>query len=110
MVENQAKRMGAIPDGYQEIVVDWFKFEVPGDYIEGMLVGKTQVTVRSSRIGKYTLMRDDKTKVGFLGGAQLDDLMVSVQYGQSVFVQFVGEERTKDEFGLKIYKVFVKPK
>jgi len=108
VVTNEAFKMGAVPDGYTEVQVDFFKFENEGDHIEGRLVNKTAVQVRGNRVGKYTMICGIR-RVAFLGGVQLDELMTNVGIGHEVFIQYTHKEKTgEQDFEMKKFKVFVK--
>lgn len=108
---NEAMKQGAVPVGYDEVVVDFFQFNSEGDNIAGRLVNKTQVQIRGNRVGKYTIITPENKRVAFLGGVHLDELMSNVGLGREVMVQFTHREKTgQDNSGneMKRFKVFVK--
>lgn len=105
---NEAIKDGAIPEGYAEVVVEFFQFKNEGDQLEGRLVNKAQTQVRGNKIGKYTIMKAGK-RIAFLGGVQLDELLANVPLGSEVFIQYTHKEKTS-ESGNEIhrFKVFTK--
>jgi hypothetical protein len=108
MVMNEAIKQGGVPEGYAEVVVEFFQFKDEGDNIAGRLVGKTTTQIRGNRIGKYTVMKDGK-RFAFLGGVHLDELMSNIGIGNEIWVQYTHKEKTSGEgFELKKFKVFSK--
>lgn len=111
---SEAKKiMGAenanVPDGYREVKVEFFKFENIGDSLRGRLVGKDQTVMnRGNRIGKYTVVMEDKTMVNFLGAVELDELMRRVAVGAEVFIQYTHSEKLDGGNEMKHFTVAVK--
>ena len=108
---SEAMKLGGVPEGYAEVIVEFFQFQNEGDIIKGRLVGKDQVTVRGNRIGKYTLIREsDSTRVAFLGGVQLDELMKNVAVGKELLIVFTHKEKTGqgEGYDMKRFKVYFK--
>lgn len=98
-------------DEYQEVVIEFFKFDTEGQILEGLLVAKAQNTIRGSKVGKYTLIRkEDKMKVTFNGGTVLDELMASVAAGKEIKIVYIGDEIPMEsgQFPMKRFKVFQK--
>lgn len=110
MVLNEALKDGGIPEGYAEVDVEFYRFENPGDKLQGILINKTQTTIKGgNRIGKYTIKKQDGKKVAFLGSVQLDEKMSNIGLGQDVWVQFTHKESLGDTGNeMKCFKVFVK--
>ena len=105
----EAMKQGGVPEGYAEVVIDFFQFKQEGDHLEGRLVSKTQTVVRGNKIGKYTLIMKNNHRVSFLGGVDLDEKMANVGVGNEIWVQYTHKEPTSGEgFEMKRFKVFVK--
>lgn len=109
MVLNEAVKMGGVPEGYAEVVIDFFQFKNEGDHISGRLVSKLTTVVRGNKIGKYTIITPENRRVSFLGGVDLDEKMNNVGIGNEIYVQYTHKEQTSSEgFEMKRFKVFVK--
>lgn len=109
-LEKEVIKEGGVPEGYDEVIVEFFQFQKEGDSIKGRLVTKQWITVRGSRCGKYTLIRDpDNMKVAFLGSVLLDELLQNVGVGNEIYVVFTHKTAaTEDSFEMKNFKVFSK--
>lgn len=102
----EAIKEGGFPEGWNEVKVDYFKFEHEGDYISGRLISKTVTTVRGNKLGKYTLMRENGSRVTFLGSVDLDEKMAGVPQGNLVHIQYTHQEKTdQDGFMMKRFRV-----
>lgn len=108
---NAALKMGAEPEGYKEVTVDFFQFKNTGDNIAGTLIQKREVTLgtKGTKTGKYTLRMLDGKAISFLGSTQLDDQLSRMPINSDIWVQFTHVERLEgSNFDLKHFKVFVK--
>jgi hypothetical protein len=92
---NEAIKQGAIPDGYDPVNIDFFKFEKPGDSITGQLLTKTITRINGSQVGKYTVkvITDGKAHdVSFLGSVLLDEKLSRIAIGSNIFISYTGDE------------------
>lgn len=106
---NEAMKVGGVPEGYAEVVVEFYQFKNEGDKVEGRLVNKLMTTVRGNRVGKYTMITGNNKRVTFLGGVHLDELLANVGLGQELLVQYTHKETIEDTgYEMKRFKVFVK--
>lgn len=107
---NEAIKQGGVPDGYAEVVIEFFQFKTEGDKLEGRLLTKQQTSVRGNKVGKYTLKGSDGKRYSFLGGVHLDELLANLSLGSEVWIQYSHLEKIEDTGNeLKRFKVFVKP-
>ena len=110
MVLNEAIKGGAVPEGYDEIDIEFIKFSNPGDKVMGVLVGKKEITLsRGNRVGKYTVKIGDNKKVSFLGSVQMDEKLQNVPLLANVWIEYTHSENVEGQtYDMKFYKVFVK--
>ncbi len=110
MVLNDAiKNQGAVPEGYVEIQIEFFRFSNPGDFIAGRLLKKETQKVGNSLLGKYTISQDNTHKqMAFLGSVHLDEKMNGAKVGDEIWVQFTHEDGQPGANKMKYFKLFVK--
>lgn len=112
LVNEAIKTHGAVPEGYKEIEVEFFRFKNPGDFIAGRLIKVGTQKMSGSIIGKYTISQETTNKkMAFLGSVQLDEKMSDVKVGDEIRVQYTHEESGGGgRSGMKNFKLFIKEK
>lgn len=103
-----AMNIGGVPEGFNEVLVDFFQFTNPGDTITGRLISKEYTTMRNNKVGKYTIIKPDGQRVAFLGSVKLDEQMKCVGSGQEVYIQYTGMEKLEGGNEMKLFRVFSK--
>lgn len=108
-----------MPDKYtKEITSDFRSFGVKGEEDErgmpliqelaGVLDSSELVNMQGGRVGKYKIELENGEKVGFLGGAILDDKLGSVEIGTDIKIVFDGFEKAKPgKSAMKKFQVFM---
>lgn len=87
-----------------EITETWNKDIKPGDTIEGVYEKKEVFTGRYGESIKYVINSSGK-KLGIYGSASLNRQFKNVPEGSYVWVEFKGEETSKNGQQVKIYVV-----
>lgn len=106
---SEALNIGGVPDGFNEVMVEFFQFNNPGDTLTGRLIGKDTTVMRGgNRIGKYTLIKKDGSRVAFLGSVKLDEQLKCVGNGQEVYIQYTGKEKLDGGNEMNTFRVFAK--
>ena len=78
---------------------NFFQFKDIGDTLEGKLIERAKS--EQYGFGLYTLEKPDEEQIRFHGSSQLDDLMLSINIGDSVRIEFTdAEKRPKGEMKL----------
>ncbi len=95
-------------DGFEEISIDFHRFEKENDMLEGEVVGKDTITIRDADVGKYTIQSPDGKRTAFLGGVQLDPLMEDVEVGDTIRLIFMGKQKTSGNTEVKTFKLMRK--
>lgn len=80
-------------------------FKEIGDFVEGQLIERS----KSDRydFGLYALKQEDGTQIRFHGSAQLDDLMLAINIGDIIRVQYVDTQKQASGV-MKLFKVLKK--
>jgi len=93
---------------YEEIYADIFKFEDEGVEINGKLIAKEDSTNFNNKV--YKIEAEDGSIKAVFGTVVLDSLMSSINIGESIKIQYLGnkESKTKGHNAMKIFKVFKK--
>ena len=91
---------------YKEVKTQIWKADKPGDYIEGMLIGKEEGgKFEGSMV--YRLNVDGEEFVVF-GTAVLNTKMQNVPFGKDIKIQFDGTQKGKaGQNDIKLFSVFV---
>jgi hypothetical protein len=118
--DNKADWSKAKPSGerkFREIETEFFKFENVTDTLEGYLVDVATQRMRNNNdgspniIGRYKLQKETDGSVPeyveFLGGADLDSKMKSVEINEFVRVTYTGTNRTTTGNTMKVFSVQV---
>jgi len=106
---NHAMQEGAIPEGYSPVDITFFRFEKPGDKLEGRLIGKTSIQpTKGGKCGKYTVADGQNKKFTFLGSVQLDDIMFNIGLGSQIMIVFTHKETLENLNEMKFFKVYTK--
>lgn len=92
---------------YVEKTVDFFTFEKEGAEIEGILVGVEEVMIQDNPVKRYILQAGADLKA-FLGGVQLDSLMMDVELNTAIKVQYTGKTTSKSGRPVNQYRLWVK--
>lgn len=93
-----ALEAGAIPAGYHILEpTPFLRFNNPGDYVTGRLVGKINQKAGSNIVTRYTLKNPDGTMFAFLGSTQLDDMLKHIPMGKSIVVKYDHDEKSSGE-------------
>ena len=83
----------AIPEGYEEVEsANFVRFEKFGDSIDGQLIDKGKSTQYG--FGLFTVQQESGEQLRFHGSAQLDDLMLGVNLGDYIRVEYIDKEKT----------------
>lgn len=105
---NELEKLGAVPEGWKEIEMEFIEFKVPGDFVKGKLLAKSRQHMKSGNdVGKYTILKDNH-RATFNGTAKLDDLMSGVPLGSEVWVTFKGVQKMDKDQEMKLFTVYVK--
>ncbi len=76
--------------------------------IAGVLESVERVNMQGGPVGRYKIEREDGLKVGFLGGAILDDKLGGLEIGTDVRIVFDGFEKAKPgKSPMKLFRVYV---
>lgn len=91
---------------------NFVSLKVKGDTVEGKLLEKGEQMFRRPDgemypVGRYQLQDDAGLVRTFLGSAQLDTLLISVEIGQYLKIVCTGTEKTSSGYNVKTYKVEV---
>ncbi len=77
--------------------------------VEGILNEKTQMNMRGTLVGRYSLTREDDTAFTVLGAKLLDEKMVNVEVGDFVRITLEeGKQKTSGGNEMKLFRVQVK--
>jgi hypothetical protein len=108
---NEALKQGAVPDGYAPVAIDFVQFKKPGDTLTGRLIIKTNIRIRGTPVGKYTIQTitgGQVKDVSFLGSVHLDELLSRIPVGKDIKVTFTHEEPIEGGNVMKRFAVFTK--
>lgn len=112
-LEREAERLGAertVPDGYNEVEVEFFQFKNVGDSIAGRLIEKHITTIQGNKCGKYAIVDQSNKRAVFLGSVQMDELLNTVAVGTEIYVEYIGQGATTEKgFQIKRFVVGTKP-
>lgn len=96
-LESEIIKHGGVPEGYEPIDVEFFRFHKHGDKVVGQLLLKKPITVTDYKTGnknvtqKYRVRRDDGSETSFIGNIQLDDKMAYVNPGKYVYIEYIND-------------------
>lgn len=101
--ENDTK---ASDDQWEEVDSPNFtRFENYGDTVEGTLIDKSDSD--QFGFGLYTVEQDDGSQLRFHGSAQLDDLMLGVNLGDKIKVEYYDQQKMA-KGNMKLFKLLRK--
>jgi hypothetical protein len=81
---------------------NFFQFKNIGDKVEGELVGKDKSSQYG--FGLYSLKTSDEEQIRFHGSSQLDDLMLGVDIGEYILIEYIDiQKRPKGD--MKLFRV-----
>ena len=81
---------------------NFVRFEEFGDNVEGKLIDKDKS--EQFGFGLFTVMTNDDETLRFHGSAQLDDLMLGIDIGTYIHVEYVDNQKTP-RGEMKLFKV-----
>jgi hypothetical protein len=94
---------------FRDISGDFFKFEKPGDAVEGMLISKDVISMKKGTVindvGKYVVENDEGIRKSFLGGAVLDSTLAEIDLGNYIRVTFTGTRKSSNNMDVKQFKI-----
>jgi hypothetical protein len=109
-LESEALKLGGVPEGWDEIDIEFYRFSKFGDKVVGVLLLKKPITMgKGNMTQKYHVRLDDGKKVSFLGSIQLDEKLSNVVPGTLVWIEYIGDipvEGTTNT--MKQFKVFTR--
>ena len=94
-------------DGYKSVTSGFFKFEEPGDFVEGVYSGTDYIEMSGQVVPKYLVETDDGLQ-GFLATVQLAEAMARVPIGAGVLVIYTGDATSGNKRKVKQFDVMVK--
>lgn len=86
---------------------EFIRFSNPGDRIEGKLISVERTKVESGIANKYTVEKDTRDRVSFLGGVKLDELLGREDVGHFVFIALKGESKISGDRTMKEFVVSI---
>lgn len=109
---NEARKMGAVPEGFDPVDIEFYQFKEPGDTLTGRLVAKNTIRMSGGTVGKYTMQVISEGKVhdvSFLGSTLLDEKLSRVPNGSNIYICYTGDESTgKTGLAMKHFTVAIK--
>ena len=92
-LEQEIIKQGGVPDGYDPINVEFFRFQKHGDKVVGVLLIKKPITITGSKSStfKYRVRLVNGNEVSFLGNIQLDEKLSNVNPGREVYIEYISD-------------------
>jgi hypothetical protein len=106
MAEKRKANNTPAPAGWEDVIVDQFRFEKVGDSVQGILLAKES---SSFGVGAYQIQVDADHSVSILGTTGLDRLLAQVAEGIEVFIEFMDIQKTGANRNFKVFRVLRKP-
>jgi hypothetical protein len=94
-------------DGYQKIESALYKFEKPGDFLQGTLMSYTPPTFADSS-GIYQVREESGDLVRFYSTVVLARDLTKDVIGKEVVIVYLGEVKTRRGQTMKEFEVYVK--
>lgn len=93
---------------WKEITPDFMSFETKGQFIEGKLLGYSDLRIKEVPVKKWSIERaSDGVAVGFLGGVSLDPMLLAVPIGTTIKLEYDGNVKIAGGYSVKTFKLFV---
>ena len=102
---------GGIPEGYKEVITNFFQFKAIGDIIAGRLIAKDKQKAGTSTVGRYTVIDSSNKPVSFMGSTDLDEKLALVSLRNDIIVVYDSVLKTSTDPAkndMKIFKVFAR--
>lgn len=88
-----------------EITDTWNKDLNPGDKIEGVYIKKEMIKTQFGDSEKYVIETPEGKKMGVFSSASLERQFANVPEGSYVWIEYKGEETSKNGRPVKSYEV-----
>lgn len=88
-----------------ELTDTWNKDLNPGDKIEGVYVKKEIIKTQFGESEKYVIETTDGQKMGVFSSASLERQFANVPEGSYIWIEYKGEETSKNGRPVKSYTV-----
>lgn len=88
-----------------EMTDTWNKDLNPGDKIEGVYTKKEMIKTQFGESEKYVIVTPDDKKMGVFSSASLERQFANVPEGSYVWIEYKGEETSKNGRPVKSYIV-----
>ena len=93
---------------WKDVTPEYFEFNEKGQVLIGRLAGYTEFIIKTVPVKKWTIKRDpDGSLISFLGGVQLDPLLLSVPSNTMVKLEYMGKVKVSSGNQAKVFKLFV---
>jgi len=91
---------------YRKVSPTMFKFEKPGDELEGTLYHVDEVLMDTGPVKRYTVVTEDGEPLSFLGSSNLDVSLAPIEMGTQVLIRFVEVRTSSRNRNVKAFDVF----
>lgn len=93
---------------WKEITPEFYIFESKGQFVEGRLLGFSEINIKGVVVKKWQIERlDNGIIVGFLGGVSLDPMLAAVPVDTTIKLEFDGMVKLEAGHRVKKFKLYI---
>jgi len=93
--------------GWKEITPDFLSFDTKGQFLEGELVGYSELRIKNVPVKKWGIRKiSDGVVTGFLGGVALDPMLEAVPAGTVIKLEYDGSVKIAGGYSVKTFKLY----
>ena len=91
-LEQEILKQGGVPDGFESVDIEFFRFKEHGDKVTGILLNKKPFQMgKGNMTKKYYVKLGNGREISFLGNTQLDEKLDRVAAGAVIFIEYIGD-------------------